>query len=112
MAPTLYVPYNQVMWLVGVARRQLTTMYIAQAIWEQDTPIAMEGPMGRVLQAIQMLGWVAQQGWWAWEVPDQGEEIHFDYDPPSRVGHIIRESLRSIGLRALCLRRPQTVWRN
>ena len=107
MAPTLYVPYNRVMWLAGVARRQLTTMYIVQAIWEQDIPITPQGPMGRALQAIQMLGWVALQGWWSWEVPDQEEEVNFVYDSPSRVGHIVRESLRSIGLRALCLRRPR-----
>ena len=42
------------MWLAGVAKRQLTTMYIVQAIWEQDIPITPQGLMGRALQAIQM----------------------------------------------------------
>ena len=32
MAPTLYVPYNRIRWLAGLARRRLTGMYVAHAI--------------------------------------------------------------------------------
>ena len=107
MAPTLYVPYNRVMWLAGLARRQLTTMYVAQEIWEQGGVITPEGPMGRAMEAVADLGWQALEGWWAWSVPDQNEEVHFVYDTPSRLGHIIRESLRSKEMRSLEGRRPR-----
>ena len=107
IAASLYVPYTRILWLAGLARRQLGTMYAAQAIWEKAEKPSVKGPMGRALAEVRKLGWTPTSGWWAWEGPDQEREVHFVYHGPTEIGHVIRESMRQIALKALEKRRPR-----
>ena len=83
LAASLYVPYTRILWPSGLARRQLGTMYVAQAIWEATEAPSAKGPMGRALAEVRKLGWTPTSGCWAWEDPDQEREVHFVYHSPS-----------------------------
>ena len=107
IAASMHVPYTRILWLAGLARRQLGAVYVAQAIWESTEHPSVRGPMGRALAEVRKLGWKPTSGWWAWEVPDQEREVHFVYNGPLEVGHVVRQSMRHIALAALEKRRPR-----
>ena len=96
--------------VVGGARSLYpsTVQVLVQAVLEERPKRPLTRPLGRLLQDIRRLGWVALEGWWKWRPPGQAAPLLLALDDWGEVCHRVRESRQFCALQALERRRPQT----
>ena len=60
--------YLQLCWLAKAARTAGPLQVAIQARWEHDSLPPPQGPVGRALQTLHVLGWLRPDSWWEWDV--------------------------------------------
>ena len=100
--------YLQLCWLARAARTAGPLQVAVQARWEHDSFPPPQGPVGRALQTLHLLGWLRPSSWWEWEVAGrQGGPLLVTEGTWGAVRHEIREGLRCHHLTNLEARRPR-----
>ena len=88
-------------------RRQRSTQYTIDAIWEAGETPLLTRPVGRALKEVYALGWTSLTGWWLWQVLGQEEGLYFCNDHMGSIQHEVRDSLRYSTLICHEKRRPR-----
>ena len=79
-----------------------------QARWEHDSFPPPQGPVGRALQTLHVLGWLRPDSWWEWDVSGRpGGPLVVTEGTWGAVRHEIREGLQCYHLTKLEARWPR-----
>ena len=68
MSASMRRTYRQLCWLARAARTAGPLQVAIQARWKQDSFPPWQGPVGRALQTLHVLGWLCPDSWWEWDV--------------------------------------------